>query len=185
MKLVKKPFYWSAAHSPIVFEYEYDLKYPISFVVDSGGFAMFLFTGDGINNLSVGDYVYCDFAPYIGYHKITEIPNPYWYKVSTQFVSGYYSYSGNLSFVEDASFEIFSGFGTSPLNTVLPFTKVAEFKPEPNSNGVLNFDISGYVNKLFDVVNSQDTIQVGSLDVYYNLMNKILLRKNEIGRAHV
>ena len=54
-----------------------------------------------------------------------------------------------------------------------PYEQIAQFKPEPNSDGQLVVNISGYVNKIFDVINSNNTTTIGALTVYYNLFNQV------------
>lgn len=181
MKIIKKPYYWVSAHREIEYVFEYDLKFALTNVVGNGGFAVFIFVSDGIHSLNIGDYIYCDTAPYIGYHKVAEKIFSNWYKTETTFDLGNPVSSGTISFVQDKVFTLYSGYESGALSSLLPYTKIAEFKPEPNKNGQLVVNISGYVNKIFDVIHSYKTTLVGSLSVYYNLFNQITLLINGVG----
>lgn len=171
MIIIKKPFYWVSAHRPVEFTLDYELVFPIDYVVGSNGFAVFIFTGDGVNSLSVGQYLYVDSGIYKGYHKVTELLFANWYKTETLYTDT--QYGGNLTFIQDKVFTIYSGYDTGPLASLLPYTLIATFKPEPNIDGQLVVNISGYINKIFDVINSIETTTIGANDVYYNLFNKI------------
>jgi hypothetical protein len=145
-------------------------------VIGSDGFAVFAFTGDGINSVPIGGYIYIDSGFYKGYHKVTEyFLYDTWYKTETAFDLGFPVTSGNLTFVTNGVFELYSGYETGDLATLLPYTKIAEFAPEPNLDGQLVVNISGYINKIFDVINSNDTTTIGASTVYYNLFNKVTL----------
>jgi len=173
MRIFKKPFRWISAHRESLFTFNYDYSFPLIAVGDDSGKAVFIFAGDGIHEQTVGDLIYVTSGVYKGYHKITELLYANWYKTETQYTT--LQNGGNVTFVEDAVFTLYSGYSTGALSTLLPYTKIAEFKPEPNSDGQLVVNISGYVNKIFDVINSNDTTAVGSLVVYYNLFNQVKL----------
>lgn len=170
MNIIKKPYYWVSAHRDIDFTFEYQNTYPLTAVVGNGGFAVFIFTGDGINSVAVGGYIYVDTAPYKGYHKVTEHIFSNWYKTETTYIG---NGTGELTFISSSVFEIYKGYQSGDLAALLPYTKIAEFAPEPNLQGQLEVDISGYVNKIFDVINSNDTTEIGSEIVWYNLFNRI------------
>lgn len=171
MIIVKKPFYWVSAHRPVEFTLDYELVFPIDYVVGNNGFAVFIFTGDGINSLTVGQYLYCDSGIYKGYHKVSEILFSNWYKTETIWTDT--QYGGNLTFIQDKVFTIYSGYDTGALSTLLPYTLIATFKPEPNIDGKLVVNISGYINKIFDVINSTLSVTIGANEIFYNVFNKV------------
>lgn len=171
MIVVKKPFYWVSAHRPVEFTLDYPLVFPIDYVVGNNGFAVFIFTGDGINSLTVGQYLYCNSGIYKGFHKVSEILFSNWYKTETVFTVT--QLGGELTFIQDEVFTIYSGYDSGDLSPLLPSTLIATFKPEPNIDGQLVVNISGYINKIFDVINSFDTALVGPDKIFYNTFNKV------------
>jgi hypothetical protein len=178
MRLVKKPFYWISAHRECSFTFDYSYSFPLVAVGDDDGKALFIFTGDGIHAQEVGDYIYITSGIYKGYHKITEIQSPNFYLTDTDYTDQ--QLTGNVTFVEDAVFKLGAGFDyPAELYAVLPYlgeeSVIARFKPEPNEDGQLVVNISGYINKIFDVINSNDTVTVGSQVLYYNLFNRIVV----------
>ena len=177
MIAIKKPFYWVSAHRDVNFTFEYSNTYPLLNVIGSDGFAVFAFTGDGLNSVPIGGYIYIDSGFYKGYHKVIEyFLYDTWYKTETAFdVDGFPVVSGNLTMVTNGVFELYSGYESGDLATLLPYTKIAEFAPEPNLDGQLVVNISGYINKIFDVINSNGTTTIGASTVYYNLFNKVTL----------
>lgn len=172
MNIVTRPFKWIAAHREAKFVFDYEKRYALTNVVGVLGKATFIFTSDGINAQEVGDYIYITSGVYKGYHKITSIPFSNWYTTETAFTV---DATGTLVFIEDHVFKIAAGYDYGTLETYLPYADVALFKPEPNANGQLVVNISGYVNKLFDVINSNDTVVIGAYPVYYNLFNRVQL----------
>ena len=176
MIAIKKPFYWVSAHRDVNFTFEYQNTYPLINVIGNEGFAVFVFTGDGLNSVPIGGYIYIDSGVYKGYHKVTAYYLfDTWYQTETAFDLGFPVTSGNLTFVTNGVFELYSGYETGGLATLLPYTKIAEFAPEPNLDGQLVVNISGYINKIFDAINSNDTTVIGASTVYYNLFNKVTI----------
>lgn len=164
---VIRPFNWVSAHREVTFKLDYEHVYDLVIVGDSGGKANFVFDYDGINNLQVGDYFFVDSGIYKGYHKIKEIPFPFSYVSETDYIAD--QTTGTLKFIEDTVIVITAGYHSGFLADLQPYKVVATFKPEPNIDGILVFNISGYLNKLFDVINSNDTFSFGGITVYPNL----------------
>lgn len=173
MNIVTRPFKWFSAHREAKFVFDYEHRYSLTNVVSTDGKAVFIFNSDGVNAQEVGDYIYITLGVYKGYHKITSIPFSNWYVVETDYISD--DITGTLVFIEDHVFKIAAGYDFGTLETYLPYADVALFKPEPNADGQLVVNISGYVNKLFDVINSNDTVTIGAYPVYYNLFNRVQL----------
>ncbi|CAB4183559.1 hypothetical protein UFOVP1106_5 [uncultured Caudovirales phage] len=173
MNILKKPFKWVAAHRDITFTFGY--VFPDALVtpsIDGTNYAVLSFTSDGIIHQAAGEYVYITAGIYKGLHKIRTVYASYQYQIETEFTVIQVEGSVNLSPLP-ATFEIYAGYQSGALASVLPYTKVAEFKPENNAQGLLVVNISGYVNKLFDVINSNDTTLVGAIYVYHNLFTHI------------
>lgn len=174
MNWVTRPFNWASAHREITFTLDYENVYTIFGSSDVGGKVAFAFYSDGIHALDVGDYLFVDSGVYKGLHKVTEIFSSQIYITDTDYISAVTS--GTLRFIEDHTFIITAGYGSGhPLNTLKPEVEVAEFKPEVNQDGQLVFNISGYLNKVFDLINSNDTTTIGASTVYYNLFNQYQL----------
>ena len=171
MNIVTRPFKQISAHREAKFVFDYEHRYSLTNVVSTDGKAVFIFNSDGVNAQEVGDYIYITLGVYKGYHKITSIPFSNWYVVETDYISD--DITGTLVFIEDHVFKIAAGYDFGTLETYLPYADVALFKPEPNADGQLVVNISGYVNKLFDVINSNETVVIGAYPVYYNLFNPI------------
>lgn len=175
MNIVTKPFRWIPAHRECEFVLAYEHSYSLISVFGSAGFAVFAFASDGIHTQAPGDFIYIDSGFYKGYHKITELFLGFmnWYKAETVYVDN--QNTGTLIFIEDHVFTIKAGYDTGDLEDLFPLTKIAEFKPEPNTEGRLAFNISGYINKVFDVINSNDTTTIGASEVFYNTFRQIML----------
>lgn len=174
MILTKKPFYWISAHREATFTFDYEKVYDLISVTDNGGKASFYFDYDGLNNLEVGDYFFINSGSYKGYHKIKSIPFPFLYIAETDYSVA--QTTGTLTFIEDHVFKIGVGFDyPTELADALPYTDIALFKPEPNIDGQLVVNISGYINKIFDVINSNDTVSFSGVTVYPNLFNRVVL----------
>lgn len=181
MNILKRPLKWVSAHRDITFTFGF--TFPDVLVtpsIDGTNYAVLSFTSDGIIHQIVGQYVYITAGLYKGLHKIRTIYASYQYQIETEFTAIQIEGSVNLSPLPN-TFQIYAGYQTGALAAVLPYTKVAEFKPENNAVGLLEVNISGYVNKLFDVINSNDTTLVGAIYVYHNLFTHIdLLAGNSI-----
>lgn len=173
MNIVTKPFRWIAAHREAKFVFDYPNVFDLTAVGDDGGKAVFIFDSDGTHTQDVGDFIYIDSGEYEGYHKITELLFNNWYKTETDYTTT--QITGTVTFIDDVIFTLKKGYESGGLSTLLPYEQIAEFKPEPNLDGQLVVNISGYVNKIFDVINSNDTTTIGAYPVYYNTFNKVEL----------
>jgi len=185
VNILRKPQRWVSAHSAINFTFGY--VFPDAIVTPSIGepYAVLSFTSDGIIHQAAGEYVYITAGVYKGLHKIRTVYASYQYQLETLFTVIQVEGSVNLSPLP-ATFQIYAGYQSGVLASVLPYTKVAEFKPENNAQGLLQVNISGYVNKLFDVINSNDTTLVGAIYVYHNLFTPIdLLADGAIISSHL
>ena len=171
MILVTKPFFWVSAHREIVFRFNYIYHYTVQVVYNQDGNAMFQFADDGIHYQSVGDYIWIDSGIYKGYHRIISIPVPFIYETSSPYIGT--ATGAQLWYVENSLFTIYSGYSSGFLSSLLPYTLIATFRPEPNLDGELIVDVSGYVNKIFDTLNSNLHTDFFGYDVYYNLFNHI------------
>jgi len=185
VNILKKPNKWVSAHKDITYTFGY--VFPDALVTPSFGepYAVLSFTSDGIIHQAAGEYVYITAGVYKGLHKIRTVYASYQYQLETLFTVIQAEGSVNLSPLP-ATFQIYAGYQSGVLASVLPYTKVAEFKPENNAQGLLQVNISGYVNKLFDVINSNDTTLVGAIYVYHNLFTSIdLIADGAIISSHL
>ena len=180
MIIVKKPFQWISAHRKAEFTFDYsDTTFPIDLTASNDDKLVIIVDGDGITFAQVGQFIYVDIGVAKGYHKVTEILATNFYKTDTDFIEA--QLTGNASFITDEIFTLYAGYDyPSELAALLPKELIATFKPEPNADGQLVVNISGYVNKLFDVINSNDTVEVGAVNVYYNLATEVELRINDV-----
>lgn len=181
----KKPFSWVSAHRPIEYSFSYETfgvagifeadSLPVPTAPEEILGKISLLTNEPFSDtLEVGRLIYIDSGVYKGYHKILYIYLGVYIYLDTTFISE--QFTGNASYITEHTFEIYCGYELGDIAEYLPFKKIAVFKPEPGPTGKLTFNISGYVNKIFDVLNSNARATIGGATVLYNLFNKIQLR---------
>ena len=178
--LKKKPFQWFSAHREAKFTFDFEsieLDGTLAWLledIDTSKMCL-VYTGTVFSETPlVGDFIYVDSGEYKGYHLITDFDTVTgFFKVLTDTDYTIDQTAGNVKNITSHVFEIYSGYSTGDLATLLPYTQIAEFRSEANVDGFLEVNISGYVNKIFDVINSNDTVTVGAVEVYYNTFNRI------------
>lgn len=182
MNLIKKPFFWSSAHRETKFTFDFDtlaLSSPNAILIESstGAKLSFVYTGAVFSSTpEAGQYLYVDSGLYKGYHLITLFETVgafFGIKTDTDFISN--QLTGNVKLITSHVFEIYAGYTIGDLATLFPYTKIAAFRSEANVGGYLEVNISGYLKKLFDVINSNDTIEIGGFDVWYNTFRQFFV----------
>jgi len=183
MIVTKKPFKWVSAHRDIEFELTPETV-PLYSVGTSGfpAVAVFNYLPNGFIMPTVGGRVLVDSGYYQGYHTVVsyntfDFGGVTYIQVvtSTPYVTT--QTTGNLLF-ELTSIEIGVYKGGGSLWFLNPFEYVAGFTCEINLEGKFVFNISGYVNKIFDVVNSNDSYTYGGLTFKNNLFNNVEIYAN-------
>lgn len=179
MNLVKQPFFWSSAHRETKFTFDFDsleVDGVFAFLledVDTGKLA-FLYTGSVFPTTpEAGQFIYVDSGIYKGYHLITEFGTAsgfFHIFTDTDFIAN--QLTGNVKLITSHVFEIYAGYQTGDLADLLPYTKIAEFISEANLNGFLEVNVSGYLKKLFDVIDSNTTTEIAGSDTWYNTFNQ-------------
>jgi len=182
MILLKQPFFWSSAHRETKFTFDFPaivLNGSTSFLLEesSTGKMTFLYTGITFSPAPVaGEYLYVDSGIYKGYHRVTGFATVSGFNAAytdTDFIAN--QTSGNVKHITSHVFEVYIGYQTGALSSLLPYTKIAEFRSEANVDGLLEVNISGYLKRIFDVVNSNDLTTFGGQTVLYNLFNQYTL----------
>lgn len=158
-KIKSMPPMWVSAHR----ENRYKIRLPqttISSGYNSGGFLKLNLAGAFPFPLNVGDRIYITDPSYKGFHTVKEIVSSVQIVLNTQFSS---TMGGSIVVwqVYLPTISIYKGYrageltqthdtGTLDYYYVLPFELVAQFKPEANSDGYLEFDICGYLKTVLD-----------------------------------
>jgi len=182
MYITKQPFFWSSAHQATKFTFDFPrivLNGTTATLVenDDTGKLTFFYTGITFSPAPVaGEYLYVDSGIYKGYHRVTGFASISGFNAAytdTDFIAN--QTSGLVKHITSHTFEVYKGYQTGDLATLLPYTKIAEFRSEANVDGLLEVNVSGYLKRIFDIVNSNETTTVGGQTVYYNLFNQYTL----------
>lgn len=175
--LISKPYFWVSAHQRVDFEFDYDSRV----ITFAGAITTGVYIGKlGVTYntfftepVNVGDLIYIDSGEYKGYHVVKNFVLGI--IVTETDATTINQTTGNVKLVKLHIFHIYKGYTAGAMAAVHPYTKIAEFKPEPSPDGFLKFNICGYINKIFDVLNSNDTTVVNNATIYPNLFNRIAL----------
>jgi hypothetical protein len=109
----------------------------------------------------VGDRVFIYSGTYQGYHVIREVVSSIQFVTETTYTTT--MYNDNVGFVTLPTIQIYKGYrddelilplypsGSLDLYDVQPRELVAEFKPESGIDGLITFDVSGYLKSVMDV----------------------------------
>jgi hypothetical protein len=189
--LTKHPRRWSAAFSPVEFEFEYQRKLILGMGNYQGNLAIVL-TTPFANPITTGSLLYLESSLYGGYHKVTEILTNgtgfVGYRLSTPYAG--YQQGIYARLIVPYTFLLYSGYlpaqTAESFDQVNPYTFVARFKPEPSPYGTLKFDISGYLQTIFNPTRMMQKWWVqGYFRLYLpGLFNQYTLRI-ETPNAHV
>lgn len=179
LSFAKKPPLWIAAHRAVDFTFNYESRTIINTgTINNPTYSTKLAVQTSLvfnDTPAAGDLIWIDSGVYAGYHTV--LLNALGLIVtSTEYTTN--QTSGTVKLVKPYTFKIYKGYQTGPFATYHPYTEIAEFKPEPNPQGQLSFNICGYINKIFDTLNSNETAQINNAIVYYNLFNRITLELN-------
>lgn len=160
--IVQQPKRWASAHKPIRFFY--DMPFQIGDIDNSGGFANVLLSLPlaGGKTIVVGDLIYIDTNPYIGYHVVKSVSNNLDFVLETAYVS--FAANATVKYGTPPQWQIWKGYLDSEVIgfNFFPFTKVADFAPEAGVNGLLEFDIMGYVKSaMAEILESLEGTSIG------------------------
>lgn len=175
----KLPPLWVAAHRAVDFAYDYEERaIQLTGTVSATGYETKLAVVP-LSNFSdtpeAGDLIYIDSGLYEGYHTVAVFFLGH-IITTTEFTVA--QTTGNVRLVKPYTFSIYKGYSTGPMAAYHEYELIAEFKPEPNPDGQLVFNICGYINKIFDTLNSNLTATINNAIVYYNLFNQVTLVLN-------
>lgn len=155
--LKKQPYWWTPAHAPVIFEFEYQTEsHILGEVVTTGKVGMYALQPFG-EIPKVGQLVYIRSGNYKGYHVVKSYNtlSPGLLELETDYEG--YSDTYEVSLITRHEFELWTGFQDGELfEDVLPFQKVASFIPEPNSEGKLKLNLCGYLKGIFDPTDYKD-----------------------------
>ena len=165
MKLIKKPFTWVSAHRDIEFTFKYqgDNTFAIFTVGIENGKALFAFLPNGFYTPQVGQKFVSTNTIYPGTQTVTAVGSFTYLGVTYQTVTttAYFislSTGGSITFpLPTLSFRLYKG--GQALSMLYPVELIAEFSSEMNLQEQYVVNISGYVNKIFDVINSNDSYE--------------------------
>lgn len=181
IKAIKAPYFVVSAHRDVVYTFDYDTRNINLSLFNQGG-KLALFGNPFSEPIIIGQYLFIISGTYKGYHYIEDIIGGSIFVTSTTYTVA--QNAADAKHITSHNFQIFKGYSSGSLTPYLPFEQIARFSPEPNSEGLLVFNISGYINKIFEVRNSNDVVTVGSVDVWINLFNQVgLYLEDNIGVA--
>lgn len=149
---LKEPYHWSAAHSPVIFEYDYQQRTVVYGGNANGDFTLLLNQPFSMP-VTAGSIFYITDGVYRGFHTVKEILLGIGYKLNTPYINN--GVGLKVKHIYPYTFLLYKGFqgfdNSYNLEQYLPYTFVARFKPEPTLNGTLKFDISGYLQTIFEM----------------------------------
>jgi len=177
--LKKQPFYWSAAHSPVVYEFDYETSNMFSAGEYTNG-KMFV-TNYTFTDIPVeGDYIFISGGLYKGLHRVASyvvlLGVPF-IVTETDFIDNQTS-SGetNVKLITSHVFTLQAGYNSGDaFYDDLPLATVATFKPEVDANGLLRFSISGFLKSLFVPTLYTREFDYGVLTYLTGLFNRYIL----------
>lgn len=166
--LVSSPKRWASAHQPIRFLY--DMPRRIGDVDDKDGYANVLLSQAlaGGKAIVKGDLIYISSGVYKGYHVVKEVDNNLDFTLETNYIS--FASGVQIKYATPPVWQVWKGYQDSEITTNYhPFAKVAEFSPEGNADGLLEFNISGYVQAAMHPITPQEKGFVsGNVGVSYD-----------------
>jgi hypothetical protein len=148
--LKKQPYWWTSAHAETVFEFDYEtVSCTIGEDVDTGNIAILPVSIPFSDVPYVGQLVFISSGDYKGYHVVQSYEDGIIVTETT--IGALPSVAIDCKLITKHQFKIYSGFpdGVQFYET-LPYTHVATFISEPNSEGKLRINISGYLKSIFD-----------------------------------
>lgn len=124
----------------------------------------------------VGDRLFVYSGNYLGYHVIREVVSSIQFVTETTYTTA--MYNENVAYVTLPTISIYKGYsvgelilplypsGSLDLFTVQPRTLVAEFKPESGIDGLITFDVSGYLKSAMEVPTPNSGIPKSQSETY-------------------
>jgi hypothetical protein len=160
ISLKKQPYWWTPAHAPVVFEFDYQEKSCLIGRDVSAGNIFIVPTSPFGDVPYVGQLVFISSGEYKGYHVIAEYSGGI---ILTETLMEGSVPSSNIEckLITKHEFTIYKGFPSGvQFYETLPFTKIATFISEPNSEGKLSINISGYLKSIFEVADYKDLTKI-------------------------
>jgi hypothetical protein len=143
------PLKVQSAHKPIIFKY--DMPTEAGQLQATNG-VLQITAGTFMNNstlLKVGDLIYVTSGQFKGYHTIRSVVHTLiGYIITTNTTtSAFTTYITDVKYATPPVWSIFKGYRSNEGAgfAVYPYAKISDFQAEPNSEGFLEFNVSGYV----------------------------------------
>lgn len=177
--LKKEPFWWSAAHSPVLYEFDYEtlLNWGATEYNSTGKMCVVLTTLHFSETPEAGQYIFIGSGRYKGLHRISD----YVILLGLPVIVTDTDYTGTqtgsgvvkLKLITEHVFTLSAGYGTGDAFVDdLPEQTLATFKPEVDlSTGTLKINISGYLKSLFAPENYLREFTYGALTYLTGLFN--------------
>lgn len=171
--LKKAPYKASSAHSPIIFEFDYEAQTIIAAAYNADNLLTIIPPAGWSGTAAAGMRIYIKSGAYKGFHTIKAVLTYGFLLTYTPFTVTTGSFTCALITLPKFTIEI----GHYYFPDELPAETIAEFQPVANLEGILRFDISGYLLGIFDVINSLDETVKGGLTYYTNTFNRFKLKR--------
>lgn len=175
MTLIETPYYWSSAHRPVWFGYDYEGRNIIAYADNGGNLKITVASAYSENSSqvpAVGDFMIIKntASDYVGRWEILTVHS------STQFTLDVPYTGGTINlyrvyFQRIPEIKIYKGYDTGEdYDTELPLTLIGTFTPRNSPNNDLRFDVSGYLKTIFTI----PSISVSGIN--YDLFNRFRLK---------
>lgn len=181
--LKKQPYWWTSAHAPTVFEFDYEtISCTIAKYLPTGTIAI-IPTSPFSEIPYVGQLFYISSGDFKGYHVIQEYTGGV---IITETIFTGVAPPTNIDckLITKHQFKIYSGFPTGvQFYEYLPYTHIATFISEPNSDGKLRINISGYLKSIFNPTNYADLNKIpvwGNAQWATGLFNRYYLFEQQL-----
>lgn len=156
--MLSRPPQWVSAHRECRFKYRLP-QATLMGIGSDGIYAKLIMSSAFTTTVAVGDRIYISpGTPYTGYHIIRDIGTGT-YTLETEY-TGFVIDAITVWHVLLPEVQLYKGYavgelslplhpsGSLPLHTIQPRTLVATFKPEAGPDGLVEFDISGYLKAI-------------------------------------
>jgi len=172
-RVIKQPKLWASAHKPI--EFVYDMPTEVATLVglddNLGVILPNIFAGGGLG-IRTGDIVFITASQYKGYHVVKEVFTPLIFSLETAYTTAPTTPVCDVKYATPPVWQVWKGYQDSEVigTNNFPFTKVADFAPEGNKDGFLEFNIGGYVKSSMKPIEApQEGTAFGLVSVYSDI----------------
>lgn len=148
--LKKQPYWWTSAHAETIFEFDYETQPCLLAEYNDTGTIAIVAAAPFSDIPYEGQLIYISSDRFKGYHVIQSYTSGI-IVTETAWTGGAIATLIDCKLITKHQFKIYSGFPDGvQFYEYLPFTHVATFISEPNSEGKLRINISGYLKSIFD-----------------------------------